>query len=79
MCDLCHVECGWEGGGDLFGNDVVGAAFVTFGAVEHVVSVDVMEFVAFTRDWVWDDWESDFSTGSDLEVYGWKSAGLVAL
>ena len=76
---MCHDKFGGEGGGELYGNDVVSAAFVTFGAVKHVVSVDVMEFVAFKRDWVWDDWESELSTGSNLEVYGWKSVGLVAL
>ena len=78
MCDLCHDECGGEGGGKLFGDDVAGAAFVAVEAVEHVVSVDIVEFVAFTRDRVWDDWESEFSTGSDLEVNGWESVGLIA-
>ena len=71
-----------EDSGELFGDDVVGAAFVFFfEAVEHVVSVDVMEFAAFARDGVWDDWdwESELSTGCDLEVYGWESVGLVAL
>ena len=56
----------------------MGAAFVAFGAVEHVVSVDIVKFVAFTFDRVWDDWESEFSTRSDLEVYGWESVGLIA-
>ena len=93
MCDLCHDECVGEGGGKLFGDDVVGAAFVAFEAVEHVVSVDIVEFVAFARgvvsvdivefvafarDGVWDDWESELSTGSDLKIYGWESVGLVA-
>jgi hypothetical protein len=78
VCDLCHDECGGEGRGELFDDDVMGAAFVAFGAVEHVVSVDIVEFVAFAFDGIWDDWESEFSTGSDLEVYGWESVGLIA-
>ena len=56
----------------------MGASFVAFEAVEHVVSVDIVEFVAFARDGVWDDWESELSTGSDLEIYGWESVGLIA-
>ena len=56
----------------------MGAAFVAFEAVEHVVSVDIVEFVAFARDGVWDDWESELWTGSDLEIYGWESVGLIA-
>ena len=62
----------------MFGDDVVGASFVAFEAVEHVVSVDIVEFVAFARDGVWNDWESELSTGSDLEIYGWESVGLIA-
>jgi len=56
----------------------VGASFVAFEAVEHVVSVDIVEFVAFARDGVWDDWESELSTRSDLEIYGWELVGLIA-
>ena len=62
----------------MSGDDVVGASFVAFEAVEHVVSVDIVKFVAFTFDRIWDDWESEFSTGSDLEVHGWESVGLIA-
>ena len=56
----------------------MGASFVAFEAVEHVVSVNVVKFVAFARDGVWDDWESELLTGSDLKIYGWESVGLVA-
>jgi len=56
----------------------VGASFVAFEAVEHVVSVDIVEFVAFARDGVWDNWESELLTGSNLEIYGWESVGLIA-
>ena len=64
--------------GQVVRRSVVGAAFVAFEAVEHVVSVDIVEFVAFARDGVWDDWESELSTVSDLEIYGWELVGLIA-